>query len=285
MEYKILNDGTRIPMLGFGTFQIPNDGSTYKAVREALDLGYRHIDTACAYFNEKEVGEAIKDSGINREEIFLTSKMWLQDYAYEDAKKAIDTSLRKLNVDYIDLYLLHQPYGKVLEAYKALEEAKQEGKIRSIGVSNMTVNLYSKYVSQFKTKPSINQVEYNPYFQQKELRQLLNKDNVSLEAWGPLGQGNHDLLNEKIFTRLGQKYHKDNGQIILRFIIQEGVITFPKSTHVERMKSNLNIFDFSLTEEEMMEIRKLDKGHGRHNPDAPGVGEMLLSAYDVHKGE
>ncbi len=121
MEYKILNDGTRIPMLGFGTFKIPNDGSTYKAVREALDLGYRHIDTACAYFNEKEVGEAIKDSGINREEIFLTSKMWLQDYAYEDAKKAIDTSLRKLNVDYIDLYLLHQPYGKVLEAWQALE--------------------------------------------------------------------------------------------------------------------------------------------------------------------
>lgn len=285
METFTLNDGTKIPSIGFGTFQIPADGSTYKAVRTALELGIRHIDTAVAYFNEQEVGEAVKDSGIPRKDIWITSKMWLQDFKYEDAKKSIETSLKKLGGDYIDLYLIHQPYGPVDEAWQAMEEAKKAGKIRSIGVSNMTPKIWNELVPKFASLPSVNQVEFNPYFQQKPLRKILDEKNVRLEAWAPLGQGNAGLLNEKVITEIASKYGKNAGQVILRFENQEGIIVFPKSTHKERIKSNMEIFDFELTSDEMNAIRALDKGHGRHNPDAPGVGEMLLKAYDVHKNE
>ena len=182
MEYIKLNDGNKIPAIGFGTFLIPADGSTCKAVKTALDLGVRHIDTAVAYFNEQEVGEAIKESDVEREDIWITSKMWLQDFAYEDAKKSIDMSLEKLGTDYMDLYLIHQPYGKVDDAWKAMEEAKEEGKIRSIGVSNMTAKIWNKWVPDFDTLPSVNQVEYNPYFQQKELSKLIKPQGVKLQA-------------------------------------------------------------------------------------------------------
>ena len=280
-----LNDGNTIPAVGFGVYLIPADGSTYKAVKEALAVGYRHIDTAVAYFNEQEVGRAIKDSGIPREEIFVTSKLWLQDHAYEDAKKAVQTSLNKLGLDYIDLYLMHQPYNKVEEGWKALEEAQAEGKIKSIGVSNMTPKMWKEYVPNFKVVPAVNQVELHPYFQQKELRELLAKDDVKVEAWGPLGQGNSELLAEPVIVRLAEKYGKDVGQIILRFEVQEGIIVLPKTTKESRMKTNLDLFDFELTAEEVDQLRALDKGVGVHDPDAPGVAEMLLSAFDVHAGE
>lgn len=277
-----LNDGNEIPAIGFGTFQIPNDGTTYQAVTKALAAGYRHVDTAVAYFNEQEVGRAIKDSGIPREQIWVTSKLWLQDYGYESAKKAIDLSLQKLGLDYIDLYLIHQPYGDVPGAWRAMEAAKKAGKIRSIGVSNMTPKIWQHFVPQFETMPAVNQVEFNPYFQQKELRKILEANNVKLEAWAPLGQGNAKLLNEPVIVKLAEKYQKNAGQIILRFENQEGIIVFPKSVHDERIKSNLDIFDFTLTEEEMTAIRALDTKKGMHDPDAPGVKEMLLSAFDVH---
>nr|WP_215661184.1 aldo/keto reductase [Secundilactobacillus kimchicus] len=277
-----LNDGCEIPAIGFGTFQIPSDGSTYEAVKKALKIGYRHIDTAVAYFNEAEVGRAIRDSGIARDKIWVTSKLWLQDYGVEAATTAIQTSLTKLGLDYLDLYLLHQPYGDVVGAWQALENAKEKGLIRSIGVSNMTPTLWKKYVPQFKTKPAVNQVEFNPYFQQRELRQLLTVDNVRLEAWAPLGQGNRDLLNEPIVQTLAKKYHKDAGQIILRFENQENIIVLPKSVHEERMRTNLELFDFKLTDDEVNQLRTLDNGKGRHDPDAPGVEQRLLSAFDVH---
>lgn len=277
-----LNDGNEIPAVGFGTFQIPNDGTTYQAVTKALAAGYRHVDTAVAYFNEQEVGRAIKDSGIPREQIWVTSKLWLQDYGYESAKKAIDLSLQKLGLDYIDLYLIHQPYGDVPGAWRAMEAAKKAGKIRSIGVSNVTPKIWQHFVPQFETMPAVNQVEFNLYFQQKELRKILEANNVKLEAWAPLGQGNAKLLNEPVIVKLAEKYQKNAGQIILRFENQEGIIVFPKSVHDERIKSNLDIFDFTLTEEEMTAIRALDTKKGMHDPDAPGVKEMLLSAFDVH---
>lgn len=277
-----LNDGNEIPAVGFGTFQIPNDGTTYQAVTKALAAGYRHVDTAVAYFNEQEVGRAIKDSGIPREQIWVTSKLWLQDYGYESAKKAIDLSLQKLGLDYIDLYLIHQPYGDVPGAWRAMEAAKKAGKIRLIGVSNVTPKIWQHFVPQFETMPAVNQVEFNPYFQQKELRKILEANNVKLEAWAPLGQGNAKLLNEPVIVKLAEKYQKNAGQIILRFENQEGIIVFPKSVHDERIKSNLDIFDFTLTEEEMTAIRALDTKKGMHDPDAPGVKEMLLSAFDVH---
>lgn len=280
-----LNDGNSIPAIGFGVFRIPADGSTYTAVKEALEVGYRHIDTAQAYFNEQEVGQAIKDSGIAREDIFVTSKLWIQDYAYETARATIDSTLEKMGLEYLDLYLLHQPYGKVEEAWKALEDAKAEGKIKSIGVSNFTPHFWKQFVPQFESIPAVNQVEFNPYFQQKELRELLAADNVRIEAWAPLGQGNRDLFNEPVLISLAEKYNKDAGQIILRFEVQEGIVVLPKSTKKTRMESNKNIFGFALTPEEMDAIRALDKGKGSHDPDAPGVGEYLVSAFDVHTND
>ena len=282
MNYITLNDGNMIPAVGFGVFMIPADGSTYKAVLEALKVGYRHIDTAAAYFNEAEVGKAVRDSGIPREKIFVTSKLWLQDYGYEAAKKGIDVSLSKLGLDYIDLYLLHQPYSDVAGAWKALEEATAEGKIKSIGVSNMTPKLYTELTADFATKPAVSQVECNPLFQQKALRKVLAKDDVKLEAWYPLGHGDKSLLENPAITALAEKYGKNAGQIILRFEVQEGFIVLPKSTNPERIKGNIDIFDFALTDEEMDSIRALDTGKGSHDPEAPGVGEMLLNNYKIH---
>lgn len=280
-----LNDGNQIPAVGFGTFQIPNDGSTYQAVKAALAAGYRHLDTAVAYFNEAEVGQAVRDSGIPRNEIWVTSKLWLQDFGFEPAQRAIDVSLQKLGLDYLDLYLIHQPYGDVPGAWRAMEAAQKAGKIRSIGVSNMTPKLWQQFVPEFTTIPAVNQVEFNPYFQQTELRQLLAPHDVKLEAWAPLGQGNQSLLNEPVIQQLAVKYGKDAGQVILRYENQLGIIVFPKSVHEARIKSNLDIFDFDLTPTEMAQLAALDQGHGQHDPDAPGVADMLLRAFDVHAND
>nr|WP_243426805.1 aldo/keto reductase [Mediterraneibacter glycyrrhizinilyticus] len=282
MKRVTLNDGNTIPAVGFGVFLIPNDGPTYDAVLSALKAGYRHIDTAAAYFNESDVGKAVRDSGIRREEIFITSKLWLQDYGYEAAKKGLETSLEKLGMDYIDLYLLHQPYGDVAGAWKALEEAKAEGKVKSIGVSNMTPKIWNEFVPQFDTVPVVNQVECNPFFQQKELRALLEKDDVKIEAYQPLGHGNTELLTNPVVTELAEKYGKNAGQVILRFEVQEGFIVLPKSENPERIAGNIEIFDFELSEEEMEKMRALDTGKGGHDPEAPGVAEMLLANYKIH---
>lgn len=282
METFTLNDGVVIPSVGFGVFMIPVGDETYNAVRTALSLGYRHIDTAAAYFNEADVGRAIRDSGILREEIFVTSKLWLQDYGYEPAKKGIETSLKNLGLGYIDLYLIHQPYGDVPGAWKAMEEAKKEGKIRSIGVSNMTLKIWNSFVRQFDTMPSVNQVECNPLYQQKEIRKLMAEHDVRLEAWYPLGHGDKALLENPVITDLAEKYGKNPGQIILRFENQEGFIVLPKSTHEKRIKGNIDIFDFKLTDEEMKSMEALDTGKGHHDPDAPGVAEMLLANFKVH---
>ena len=260
MEMVTLNDGNKIPAVGFGVFLIPNDGATYEAVTQALKAGYRHIDTAAAYFNEAEVGKAVKDSGIPREEIFITSKLWLQDYGYEAAKKGLETSLEKLGLDYVDLYLLHQPYGDVAGAWKALEEAKAEGKIRSIGVSNMTPKIWKEFVPQFATMPAVNQVECNPFFQQKELRALLAENDVKIEAYQPLGHGDETLLSHPDIVKLADKYGKNPGQIILRFEVQDGLIVLPKSTNPQRIAGNIDIFDFELSDGEMDSLRTLDTG-------------------------
>ena len=283
MERIKLNDGVEIPAVGFGVFMIPNGGETYRAVLDALKAGYRHIDTAAAYMNESDVGKAVRDSGIKRDDVFITSKLWLQDYGYDAAKKGVDTSLKNLGMDYMDLYLLHQPYGDVEGAWKALEDAKKAGKIRSIGVSNMTPKIWNNFVPRFSTIPSVNQVECNPFFQQKELRKILDPQGVRLEAWYPLGHGDKGLLANETVVALAKKYGKNAGQVILRFEIQSGIIVLPKSTNPERIKGNLDIFDFELSENEMEQMRALDKGKGTHDPEAPGVGEMLLNNYKIHE--
>lgn len=281
MDKMILNDGNQVPVVGFGVFMIPNNGPTYDAVLQALKAGYRHIDTAAAYFNEEDVGRAVKDSGIPREDIFITSKLWLQDYGYEQAKIGIARSLRKLDLGYIDLYLIHQPYGDVAGAWKAMEEAKEAGQIKSIGVSNMTPKIWNQYVPQFKTKPAVNQVECNPFCQQRELRQILGKDDVKLECYYPLGHGNADLLGHPLVTSLAQKYNKDAGQILLRFETQDGLIVLPKSTNPQRIQGNIQIFDFQLTEQEMEAMRALDTGKTTHDPEADGVEDMLRNAFVI----
>lgn len=276
MKNFTLNNNTTIPAVGFGVFMIPNDGPTYDATLAALKAGYRHIDTAAGYMNESDVGKAIKDSGIERSEIYITSKLWLQDYGYENAKKGIETSLRLLGVDYIDLYLLHQPYGDYLGAWKALEEAVKEGKIKSIGISNITVNLWNQFKDGMNIMPVVNQVEFNPFTQQKELKKVMNEKNIRLEAWYPLGHGNKELLENETITTLANKYNKNAGQIILRWIYQEGVISLPKSTNPERMKGNIEIFDFELTDEEMKLMQALDTGKPTHNPEDPANEERLM---------
>lgn len=278
--YK-LNDGNQIPALGFGVFLVPNDGPTYEAVLAALKAGYRHIDTAAAYLNESDVGKAVRDSGIPREEIFITSKLWLQDYGYEAAKRGIETSLRNLGTGYIDLYLLHQPYGDVLGAWRALEEAKTAGKLRSIGVSNQTVGILKRFLPEMHILPAVNQVECNPLFQQKELRAFMAEHDIVAEAWYPLGHGDQKLLTHPVLTALAEKYHKNVGQVILRWHIQEGIVALPKATNPDHIRSNIDIFDFTLTNEEMAQIRSLDTGKGTHNPEDPETAKRLQS-FHIH---
>lgn len=281
MEKFELNNHELIPAVGFGVFMIPNDGPTYEATLKALKAGYRHIDTAAGYMNESDVGKAIKDSGIDRKEIFITSKLWLQDYGYENAKIGIENSLKNLGVDYIDLYLLHQPYGDYLGSWKALEEAVAEGKIKSIGISNVTINLWNKFKDGMTIMPAVNQVECNPFFQQKPLRVEMEKYGIKLEAWYPLGHGNKELLENEYLVSLANKYNKNVGQIILRWHYQEGIISLPKSTNDERIKGNIDIFDFKLTDEEMKNIQAMDTGKGTHDPEDLS-NETRLMGLKIH---
>lgn len=281
MEKFELNNHELIPAVGFGVFMIPNDGPTYEATLKALKAGYRHIDTAAGYMNESDVGKAIKDSGIDRKEIFITSKLWLQDYGYENAKIGIENSLKNLGVDYIDLYLLHQPYGDYLGSWKALEEAVAEGKIKSIGISNVTINLWNKFKDGMTIMPAVNQVECNPFFQQKPLREEMGKYGIKLEAWYPLGHGNKELLENEYLVSLANKYNKNVGQIILRWHYQEGIISLPKSTNDERIKGNIDIFDFELTDEEMKNIQAMDTGKGTHDPEDLS-NETRLMGLKIH---
>lgn len=281
MEKFELNNHELIPAVGFGVFMIPNDGPTYEATLKALKAGYRHIDTAAGYMNESDVGKAIKESGIDRKEIFITSKLWLQDYGYENAKIGIENSLKNLGVDYIDLYLLHQPYGDYLGSWKALEEAVAEGKIKSIGISNVTINLWNKFKDGMTIMPAVNQVECNPFFQQKPLRKEMEKYGIKLEAWYPLGHGNKELLENEYLVSLANKYNKNVGQIILRWHYQEGIISLPKSTNDERIKGNIDIFDFELTDEEMKNIQAMDTGKGTHDPEDLS-NETRLMGLKIH---
>ena len=282
MEYVTLNNGLKMPMVGFGVFRVPDKNECEESVYQAIKAGYRLIDTAAAYYNEDAVGAAVKraiaDGLCTREDLFITSKLWLQDYGYENAKKGIETSLKLLGVDYIDLYLLHQPYDDYLGAWKALEEAYQAGKIKSIGISNITVNLWNKFKDGMTVMPTVNQVEFNPFVQQKELRKVMAENDIRLEAWFPLGHGNKDLLENETIVSLAKKYNKNTGQIILRWIYQEGVISLPKSTNEERMKGNIDIFDFELTDEEMKNMQALDTNKPSHNP----ANETRLMGLKIH---
>ena len=258
MEYVKLNNSIEMPILGFGVYQIPKE-ETKKCVLDAIKVGFRAIDTAQSYFNESEVGDAIVECGIPREELFITTKVWIDNYGYENCKESVMESLRKLKTDYIDLVLLHQPFSDYYGAYRALEELYEEGKIRAIGVSNFypdrltDICLFGRGVV-----PVINQVEVNPLNAQVEAQENMEKYGVKMEAWAPFGEGRNGLFTNEVLVSIGKKYNKSSAQVMLRWLIQRGVIIACKSTHIERMKENFNVFDFELSEDDMQEISKLD---------------------------
>lgn len=259
MKTKKLNNGVEMPMLGYGVYQVTPE-ECERCVSDALAVGYRAIDTAQAYYNEEGVGTAIAKSGINRHDLFLTTKIWVSNYGYEKAKASIDESLKKLRTEYIDLLLLHQPFGDTYGAYRAMEDAYKEGKLRAIGVSNFYPDRLVDICSFNEIKPAVNQIETHPFFQRVEDRKYLKKYGVAHESWGPFAEGRNGLFTNLVLKEVGLKYGKSIGQVVLRFLIQSDVIVIPKSTHKERMIENLNVFDFNLDDDDMQQIRSLDTG-------------------------
>ena len=279
MEYTVLNNGVRMPLEGFGVFQVSDLAQCEQAVIDAIASGYRLIDTAAAYMNEEAVGAAIRKSNVPREELFITSKLWVQDATYEGAKQAIDTSLAKLGLDYLDLYLIHQPMGDYIGAYRAMEEAYQEGKLRAIGVCNFYPARLADLCETVTVMPAVNQVELHPFFQQEDALALMKEYGVHPEAWGPFAEGNHGIFTHPVLTKIGEKYGKSAAQVALRWNVQRGVTVIPKSVHKERMEQNLDIWNFTLSDEDMAEIAKLDLGHSEIvNHSDPAFVKMLHGA-------
>ena len=258
MEYVTLSNGVKMPILGYGVYQISKE-ECERCVLDALEVGYRHIDTAQSYFNEEQVGNAIKKSKVPREEIFLTSKVWIEHYGYEECKKSVLESLRKLQTDYIDLMLLHQPFGDIYGAWRALVELYNEGKLRAIGVSNFYSDRLVEFANFNKVKPMVNQIETNPICQQVEARKWLDKYGVVHESWAPFGEGRNGLFENEGLKEIGKKYGKSTAQVMLRWNIQRGVVVIPKSTHKERMIENFDVFDFKLSDADMNKIKSLDQ--------------------------
>lgn len=278
MDYVILNNGVKMPMLGYGTFQIPAD-KTEQCVLDAISVGYRSIDTAQGYFNEEGVGEAVSKCGIPRGELFLTTKIWISNGSYEKAKASIDESLGKLKTDYVDLMLIHQPFNDYYGSYRAMEEAYKAGKIRAIGVSNFMPDRFIDIAGFVEITPAVNQLEVHVFQQQKIARDILKKHGTQLMAWSPLAQGKNDLFSNRTLTEIGDKYEKSTAQVSLRFLIQSGVVAIPKSIHRERMEENFALFDFSLTDGEMSRLEALDLGHSQFiDHYAPEVAEMFVGA-------
>ena len=258
MNYVTLENGVKMPQLGYGVYQVTKE-ECERCVLDALKVGYRLFDTAQSYFNEEEVGNAIVKSGVSREEIFLTSKVWIDHYGYEECRKSVLESLRKLKTDYIDLMLLHQPFSDYYGAYRALEDLYDEGKIKAIGISNFYPDRMVDLASFTRIKPMINQIEIHPYHQQVFSKEWHDKYGVQLEAWAPFGEGRKNMFELSELKEIGDKYGKTVAQVILRWHLQRGIVVIPKSTHLERMKENFNVFDFELAQEDMDVISKLDK--------------------------
>lgn len=283
METIQLNNGIEMPLEGFGVFQVPDPAVCEQAVLDAIATGYRLIDTAAAYMNEEAVGKAIAKCGVPREELFITTKLWVQDASYEGAKAAIETSLRKLGLDYIDLYLIHQPMGDYIGAYRAMEEAYKAGKLRAIGVCNCYPQILTDICETVDVIPAVNQVELHPFFQQENALALMKEYGVQSEAWGPFAEGNHGIFTHPVLTKIGEKYGKSAAQVALRWNVQRGVIVIPKSVHKERMEQNIDIWDFRLSDADMAEIAKLDIGHSEIVDHYDPKFVQMLHQLKVHE--
>lgn len=285
MEYVTLRNGVKMPILGYGVYQVTKE-ECEQCVLDALEVGYRSIDTAQSYFNEEQVGSAIKKSGVPREEIFLTSKVWVEHYGYEAAKASVLESMRKLQVEYIDLMLLHQPFNDYYGAYRALEELYEEGKLRAIGVSNFYPDRLVDIASFTKIPPMVNQVETHVLNQQTEAKEWMDKYGVQIEAWAPFGEGRGGLFDNAVLTDIGAKYGKTTAQVMLRWNIQRGVVVLPKSVHKERMIQNMDVFDFALTDEDMGKIGALDtKTSSFFSHYDPGMVEWFVKMVEERKSK
>lgn len=260
MEYVRLNNGIKMPKLGFGVFQIRDAAQCEQAVRDAIDVGYRLIDTAASYGNEEAVGKAIKSCGVAREDLFITTKLWISDTSYEGAKKAFQKSLDRLGLDYLDLYLIHQPLNDYYGAWRAMEEMYEAGKIRAIGVCNFYPDRLADLIAFNKVAPAVNQVEANVFFQQKESQKYMESKGVVMEGWAPFAEGKNDLFHNETLRGIGEKYGKTIAQVVLRWLLQRGVVCIPKSAKRERMEENFQVFDFTLSETDMETIAALDTG-------------------------
>lgn len=257
MEYVALNNGVKMPQLGFGVFQIPED-QTESVVRDAVEVGYRSFDTAASYGNEEAVGRALATCGVPRDELFVTTKLWLSDASYDGAKRAFATSLKKLGLDYLDLYLIHQPLSDYYGAWRAMEELYQEGVVRAIGVANFYPDRLADLIAFNEVTPAVNQVECNVFFQQWSAQAYMEKKGVQMEGWAPFAEGHHDLFHNETLAAIGAKYGKSVAQVVLRWQLQRGIVCIPKSASKERMAQNFDVFDFTLTDEDMTAIRALD---------------------------
>lgn len=260
MKNIVLNNGVEMPILGFGVFQIADPAECERSVRDAIDVGYRLIDTAASYGNEESVGNAIKQSGVARAELFVTTKLWIADTGYENTKKAFGRSLNRLGLDYLDLYLIHQPYGDVYGSWRAMEELYRDGAIKAIGVSNFHPDRVMDFIVHHEVVPAVNQIETHPFHQQVETQKFLEENNVQIESWGPFAEGKNDIFRNEVLASIASKHGKTVAQVILRWLTQRDIVVIPKSVRKERMAENFRIFDFELTREEMDAIRRLDTG-------------------------
>lgn len=258
MEKVKLNNGLEMPILGFGVFQVTDLEECERSVSDAINTGYRMIDTAASYGNEEAVGKAIKRSGVARGDSFITTKLWIQSNGYEGTKKSFDNSLKRLQLEYLDLYLMHQPFGDVYGEWRAMEELYKEGRVKAIGVSNFQPDRLIDLIIHNEIVPAVNQIETHPFHQQIETQKFLKENNVQIESWGPFAEGKNNIFRNETLCAIGNKYNKSVAQVILRWLTQRGVIAIPKSVRQERMAENLNIFDFKLAEQDMKDIRKLD---------------------------
>lgn len=284
MEYVTLSNGVKMPILGYGVYQVSKE-ECERCVADALSVGYRSIDTAQSYFNEEQVGNAIVKSGISREDIFLTTKVWIEHYGYEEARKSVLKSMEKLQTDYLDLVLLHQPFSDYYGAYRALEDLYDEGKLRAIGVSNFYPDRLVDIVSFSRIKPMVNQIEVHPFNQQIEAKKWLNKYNVQIEAWAPFGEGRGGLFENPVLSEIAGKHNKTTAQVMLRWHIQRGVVVIPKSTHKERMEQNIQVFDFVLDETDMDKITALDKAQSSFfSHSDPAMVEWFVQIIEERKG-
>ena len=271
-----------MPMIGFGVFQVNDQKQCQQAVENAIEVGYRSIDTAASYMNEEAVGAAVRNCGLKREDLFVTTKLWVQDHEYDDTLRAFDTSMEKLGLDYLDLWLIHKPYGNYYAAWRAMERLYKEGRIRAIGVTSFSNDRLIDLVLHNEVRPAVNQIETHPFFVQETANQFMKKENIQHEAWAPFAEGHNDIFHNSVIAEIAQKYGKSVGQVILRWHLQRGVVVIPKTVHKERMVENISVFDFALNDEEIARISALDLGRSSAYDDQDPENTRWIGTTKIH---